>query len=119
MPILKSQTARTISTAAVLGAGVIGSSWIEAILSQVRAWDPHPDITRRLAPLVQRYGDALEILGSPEEAVQDAGSMLASSVSPALLKRPWRLAGRRMERVCKSGWRRKAQRMSDPLEALA
>ena len=58
--------------AAVLGCGVIGSSWIEAFLGaglQVRAWDPSP---RALAAVTTRHGDRVAITATPEAAVSGA-----------------------------------------------
>ncbi len=90
MPARQSQIAPSISTVAVLGAGVIGSSWIEAFLTQglkVRGWDPNPDLKRRLTPLTQRYGEALEILSSPDEAVRNAGFVQESGPEDLETKR--------------------------------
>jgi carnitine 3-dehydrogenase len=68
-----SQTAET--TAAVLGCGVIGSSWIEAFLARgirVRAWDPRPGFDAQLGPDVERYRGLLTVLQSPAEAALGA-----------------------------------------------
>lgn len=57
---------------AVLGCGVIGSSWIEAFVSKghrVRAWDPNPDTRTSIA---NRYRDTVQVFDTPEAAVQEA-----------------------------------------------
>lgn len=58
--------------AAVLGCGVIGSSWIEAFLAgglHVSAWDPSPGA---LAAVSARHGGPVVIAATPEAAVSGA-----------------------------------------------
>src|SRR5688572_21944053 len=62
----------TSKIVAVLGCGVIGSSWIEAFLSKghiVRAWDPNLETC---ASIADRYQDTVQIFNTPEVAVQEA-----------------------------------------------
>lgn len=57
---------------AVLGCGVIGSSWIESFTSKghrVQAWDPSPDA---LNSIRTRFKASVQIYDNPEIAVRDA-----------------------------------------------
>ncbi|MGY2737193.1 3-hydroxyacyl-CoA dehydrogenase NAD-binding domain-containing protein [Sphingomonas sp. UYP23] len=63
----------SVVRAAVLGCGVIGSSWIEAFLAgglEVSVWDPSPSA---LSAALKRHGDSIVVAPTPEAAVSGAG----------------------------------------------
>jgi len=77
-------------TTAVLGCGVIGTSWAEAFLSaghRVRVWDPAADLGERLKPLADRYPGRLWVASGPEEAVEGAGFIQESGPETLEAKR--------------------------------
>ena len=62
-----------VRTVACIGAGVIGGGWVAHFLArgyQVRAWDPAPDATEKLARLVGNAWPALTELGLADGADQ-------------------------------------------------
>ena len=66
--------AHKIERIAVIGAGVIGSSWAAYFLSRgmdVRVWDPDPDTETRVRALVARAWPSLERLGLADGAAPD------------------------------------------------
>ncbi len=79
-------TASDVVRAAVLGCGVIGSSWIEAFLAsglKVSVWDPSP---QALAALCARHGDGIEVASTPEEAVAGADFVQENGPEDATVK---------------------------------
>lgn len=77
-------------TTAVLGCGIIGTSWAEAFLSaghRVQVWDPAPDLEKRLKPLTDRFEGRLSIVSRPEEAVEGAGFIQESGPETLEAKR--------------------------------
>ncbi len=73
--------------AAVLGCGVIGSSWIAAFLAgglKVSVWDPSP---HALAAVRARHGDAIDVASTPEAAVAGADFVQENGPEDAKTKR--------------------------------
>ena len=74
------------AVAAVLGCGVIGSSWIQVFADSrpVRAWDPDPAVRARLRAVAS---DSVAVFDTPEEAVEGAGFVQESSPEDLATKR--------------------------------
>jgi carnitine 3-dehydrogenase len=91
----------TVSLVTVLGCGVIGSSWAQALFAngiRVKAWDPARAPREILKAAAGRHGAAIEFFDSPADAVagaqfvQESGPEdlglkreLLSAIAPALL----------------------------------
>jgi carnitine 3-dehydrogenase len=72
---------------AVLGCGVIGSSWVAAFRAadlSVQIWDPDGD---RAQAVAQRHGGRIVALDSPEAAVEGAGFVQENGPENLALKR--------------------------------
>lgn len=77
-------------TTAVLGCGVIGTSWAEAFLlagHRVRVWDPAPNLQERLRPLFDRFEGRLSVASRAEEAVEGVGFIQESGPETLEAKR--------------------------------
>jgi carnitine 3-dehydrogenase len=80
----------TVSLVAVLGCGVIGSSWAEAFLANgigVKAWDPMPASREMLQAAARRHDAAIEFFDSAVDAVADAQFVQESGPEDLSLKR--------------------------------
>jgi 3-hydroxyacyl-CoA dehydrogenase len=80
----------TVSFVAVLGCGVIGSSWAQAFFAsgiRVKAWDPAPAPREILEAVARTHGASIEFYDSPADAVAGAQFVQESGPEDLRLKR--------------------------------